>query len=300
MESHNAQIQRAAALTQKLFFQFGEMNFVLQPSNIKEKGGELLIAADMLQQGKFIKFDPNVVMPGTQQSMVVSHFACSSAAIYFRDLLTKFLEGRCPFLPIQYVYVAKSCEGTNTRVGVTTLSLTPLGTITQYVDAYMSIKNGRCRDHTLIKIFDKEKYEQYEAEKLNKSDKSDEDRPAEWIIDLSGPQFSIFDPCLKPDIYCKKYKTSKHADLDPNSDIKAGAQKCTKALEFGMTQCIVKTIEEAIEAWEDEKKVRIAELLANGNHESLETELLGFVEKKMVELREDFDWTDHFIERGDS
>ncbi|KAH3986621.1 hypothetical protein HBI44_076710 [Parastagonospora nodorum] len=267
MGFHDSHISLAAALTQKLFFQFGEMNFVFQPTGIEEKNGELLIHVYLPPEGKYIKFKPDVVMTEQQKSMVVSHLACSSAAIYFKDLLAKFL------------------KGTNTRVGVTTLSLTPTGTITQYADPKMNDLHGRCHNHTLFKIFEE-----------NEPDEPDNpDRPAMWFIDLSGPQFSIFNPCLKPDIYRTTYKTSK--PVDSTSDLKAGAQKLVPALEFGMTKRIVEDIENAIEEWERTKEVGIAELLANGKYELFETDLLGFVEEKMKELREEVDWTARFKER---
>jgi hypothetical protein len=129
--------------------------------------------------------------------------------------------------------------------------------------------------------------------KTFKEDEPDEpdnpDRPAMWFIDLSGPQYSIFNPCLKPDIYRTTYKTSKL--VDSTSDLKAGAQTLVPALEFGMSKPIVEDIKNAVEEWKLTKGVAI---LANGKYELFETVLLGCVEEKMKELMEEVDWTARF------
>lgn len=92
MASRATHIERAAALTQKLFFQFIEMNYDFRVRAVESRGNELVVKLANRPVGKYVTFEPKM-MNEKEKEMVVSIWGCTIAAVCTENLLETFLQG---------------------------------------------------------------------------------------------------------------------------------------------------------------------------------------------------------------
>lgn len=127
-----------------------------------------------------------------------------------------------------------------------------------------------------------------------------------WYVDLSGPQFSISYACWGRDVYRAIHQTSKRS-LTKKGATKAGYEHLIETKEkdsdeailgYKMACHVVRNMQKARREWEGANNMKLAEVLARpdtAEYERLTGEFLGFVNERMTELRDSFDWREEIL-----
>ncbi|KAI4649688.1 hypothetical protein J4E93_004008 [Alternaria ventricosa] len=225
-------LARVAEVIQQAYYDFRENTWVQPVIKIHDRNDALVIYDESMSEKKkfFVDFPHHLVTNVRSKKALLCAWSCNEPTAWLHDTIVGLLEG----LNIKVEEV-----------------LVTLGTVPRKIIFHDKLgKTDNLTwpfcDHKIIRVT---------ATKTKK----------QWIMDLTGAQFGIYQTFWSWEEYANKFSTKTH-DVDPIGDNKAMFEKLAKnpgnpGLEHRLMRMVADHLDEVVRGWKAESGLSLAALL---------------------------------------